>query len=126
VAASLVNDPFGSHVLRSLLILLVPDLPLPNLHDKQKQDMRSKRSANYKAKAGPMTSIFEGSQTLDTRKAPKSFMKNSKQILLSIRHTMTANEVRAAAADKVACPTLRVCIIPLFGYTKFLKPINNL
>lgn len=106
VAGSLVNDPFGSHVLRSLLVLLVPDLPA--FHDKQ--DIRSKRSAGYKAKAGPMTSIFEATKNSDARKVPKTFGKVSKQIVHSIRQNMNANEVRASAADKVACPTLRVRI----------------
>lgn len=105
-APSLLNEPFGSHVLQRLVILLVPSLS----HLQSKQDLRSKRSAGYRAKVGPMKSIFDEEPAEDKRHVPLEYESMALGILKRIRDKMSANEVRALAADKVGCPSLRILI----------------
>ncbi|PVF92971.1 ARM repeat-containing protein [Serendipita vermifera] len=103
---SLLADPFGSHVIQRLLILLNP-----SLHSMQsRQELRSKRSAAYKAKAGPMRSLFESTTTQAHRQVPTRFGKISRSLVHTIRDKLSPNEVRALAADKVACPTLKIIV----------------
>ncbi|KIM29464.1 hypothetical protein M408DRAFT_328726 [Serendipita vermifera MAFF 305830] len=106
VAVSLVNEPFASHVLRRLFITLVPALGV----FQEKQEIRSKRSAGYKAKVGPMKSVFDSSVPEFGKEVPTQFELLAKDLLDLIRTKLSPSEVRALAADKVACPTLRVMI----------------
>jgi len=102
---SFVNEPFASHVLRRLFITLVPGLNT----FQEKQELRSKRSAGYKSKVGPMKSVFDSTIPIPKAKeVPPLFEALARDILKSIRQKLSANEVRALAVDKVACPTLRV------------------
>jgi nucleolar protein 9 len=104
-AVSLVNEPFASHVLRRLFITLVPSLNA----FQEKQELRSKRSAGYKSKVGPMKSVFDSSPPANAKEVPSEFEMLARDVLHAIRHKLSPSEVRALAADKVACPTLRVC-----------------
>jgi nucleolar protein 9 len=103
-AVSLVNEPFASHVLRRLFIALVPGLNA----FQDKQELRSKRSAGYKSKVGPMKSIFDSSIPGNAKEVPPQFETLARDALHAIRQKLSPSEVRALAADKVACPTLRV------------------
>jgi nucleolar protein 9 len=110
-AVSLVNEPFASHVLRRLLITLVPGLN----QFQDKQELRSKRSAGYKSKIGPMKSVFDSSIPANAKEVPPQFETLVKDTLDIIRRKLSPSEVRALAADKVACPTLRVSPVPSDG-----------
>jgi len=100
-------DPFASHVVRALFILLHPHLS--NLADQQSSAVRSKRSAGFKAKQGAMLSVFDDEAgKLHHRKAPDAFLSTAKLMLSNIREALSPTEVRALAANKVAAPTLKV------------------
>ncbi|KAG8834892.1 Nucleolar protein 9 [Serendipita sp. 399] len=105
---SLVNEKFASHVLQRLIVLLIP--PLDVLQEKQ--NLRSKRSAGYKSKQGPLKSVFDAAPDVQQveRQTPSKFSSSAQGILRRIREKFSASEVRALAADKVACPTLRVLV----------------
>jgi nucleolar protein 9 len=98
-------DPFASHVIRSLLVLLCPDLA-------KDSPVRSKKSAAWKAKQGSMKSVFEkgkGKESATQLQAPSEFRQMTGKILEVLRTDLDENEVRAMAASKVASPGLKVC-----------------
>lgn len=108
-------DPFASHVLRSLLLLLCPTV-LPE--DSARKSVRSKKSMTWKAKQGHMKSVFSTDKDKETHTSspsiPGSFRDASNQFLRIFRDGLDANEVRALAASKVASPLLQVSPLCLF------------
>jgi len=99
-------DPFASHVVRALLLLLSP-----NLSTSEESSVRSKKSANWKAKQGQMKSVFgeekgKGKETAIS--APVAFQEMARRLVEAVREQLDDNEVRAMAASKVACPGLQV------------------
>ena len=108
--ATLITDPFGSHVARSLLLLLSPNL---SMLEETQSTVRSKKSASWKAKQGHMKSVFDDEKTKGkdsiTRSVPPEFRQMARRFVEVIRTQLGENEVRAMAASKVACPALMVC-----------------
>ena len=111
--STLVRDPFASHVVRALLLLLDPDSFPP---DAREGTVRSKRSAAWKARQGPMKSVFAGQQDSMSanvpaaRKVSKETKHMAGQFVSALREQLGENEVRALVADKVASPVLQVRI----------------
>ncbi|KZT66809.1 ARM repeat-containing protein [Daedalea quercina L-15889] len=107
--SSLVLDPFASHVIRALLLLLAPDCFSPGACESA---VRSKRSTAWKARQGSMKSVFaeqhEGAAAAP--KAPKEFRRVAEQLVRALREQLGENEVRALAADKVASPVLQMLL----------------
>ncbi|CCM04038.1 uncharacterized protein FIBRA_06196 [Fibroporia radiculosa] len=111
--SSLIVDPFASHVIRALLLLLVPDcFPSMDGPGHSGSSVRSKRSVAYKAKQGSMKSVFsehEGQTSHEPVKdAPEEFRDVAKKFVVALRENLDENEVRALAADKVASPVLQM------------------
>ena len=102
-------DPFASHVLRSILLLLSPS----ETNVSQHSSVRSKKSAAWKAKQGPLKSMFSSDETTQTSSSfnlvPPTFGATSRRFVELAKQTMDANEIRALAANKVASPVLQVC-----------------
>ena len=114
----LIMDPFGSHVVRALLLLLAPGVFSAGTDSqgpsgKPTFALRSKKSATYKARQGSMKSVFaefgEQSQATTSRRVPKEFRKAAFDIVSALRNQLDGNEVRAMAAHTVASPVLQVC-----------------
>ena len=107
--ASAVTHPYASHVIRSLLLLLSPNVA--ELEDAQ-TSVRSKKSATWKAKQGQMKSVFDQGKgkglPTSLKSCPQEFHNMARRLLLAVRDEMDENEIRAMAANKVACPTLKV------------------
>jgi nucleolar protein 9 len=111
-------DPFASHVVRSLLLLLSPNLSESPSHEKNTQfAVRSKKSAAWKAKQGVMKSVFVHDTRGDvkgkgkeTEGVPPDFSQMARRIIELFKSQISENEVRAMAASKVACPGLQVCV----------------
>lgn len=106
-------DPFASHVIRSLLLLLSPGVSTSE--DSSQSAVRSKRSAAWKAKQGPMKSFFndekgKGKEVV-TKSVPPSFPKMARRFVETLRNQLSENEVRALAASKVASPGLQVRVV---------------
>jgi len=108
---SLVLDPFASHVIRALLLLLAPDcFPL----DTREYAVRSKKSAAWKARQGSMKSVFKeqkegvGADLKGESRSPGECRKVAEQFVRALREQLGENEVRALAADSVASPVLQV------------------
>jgi nucleolar protein 9 len=105
--SSLILDPFASHVIRSLLLLLSfsKESALPAL--------RSKKSTAWKTKQGPMRSLFvdgKGKEKeVSTQRAPTVFRQLARRVVEVLRAELSGNEVRALAANNVASPVLQVC-----------------
>ena len=100
-------NPFASHVCRALLLLLIPTLFAT---ERRSSALRSKRSAAYKARQGPMKSLFgSDDQTKVTHTAPPKFRELAEGFMMAVRDKLRANEVRALAASQVASPVLQVC-----------------
>lgn len=101
-------DPFASHVVRALLALLCPNLFPPE----KSYTVRSKKSAAYKAKQGPLKSVFTNdSETpvLGTPSVSKELLLLAPRFVTALRENLGENEVRALAANQVASPVLQVC-----------------
>ena len=100
-------DPFASHPLRALLALLMPEAFPP---DQRASTLRSKKSAAYKARQGPMKSVFtaEKAHNKPSPDTPPEFREMAGQIVQIIKEQLGANEVRALAASPVASPVLQV------------------
>ncbi|XP_006459728.1 hypothetical protein AGABI2DRAFT_202089 [Agaricus bisporus var. bisporus H97] len=101
-----IMDPFASHVIRSLLVLLSPNLANESL-------VRSKKSAAWKAKQGSMKSVFEkdkGREPVKQLQAPSEFHQMTKQFLEVLKSGLDENEIRAMAASKVASPGLKMLL----------------
>lgn len=104
----LLMDPFASHVCRALLVLLVPNL-LPA--DQKSATLRSKKSAAYKARQGPMKSLFVSERTsgsVNVETTPSKFRDLARKFVTVVHEKLGANEVRALAASQVASPVLQV------------------
>ncbi len=100
-------DPFASHVVRALFILLDPHLS--KCANQQSSAVRSKRSAGFKARQGAMLSVFDDDAgKLHHRQAPDTFLSTAKRMLSGIRQSLSPTEIRALAVNKVAAPTLKV------------------
>ncbi|KAI0079728.1 ARM repeat-containing protein [Panus rudis PR-1116 ss-1] len=109
---SLAMDPFASHVLRAILCLLCPKLfSLQEISSKSSL-VRSKKSAAYKAKQGPMKSVFSQDDSISRQvtKAPKQFWGVLEQFISTFRERQDDNEVRALAANQVASPVLQMML----------------
>jgi nucleolar protein 9 len=112
-------DPFGSHVVRSLLLLLSPNLSEDASHENSQSALRSKKSAAWKAKQGVMKSIFVNDTRGDVKGKGKEkesedlpdFSQMARRIIEVFKSQISENEVRAMAASNVACPGLQVCFI---------------
>ena len=108
-------DPFASHVVRSLLLLLSPNLSESASHENPQFAVRSKKSAAWKAKQGVMKSVFDtrgdvkGKGKEESEKVPPEFSQMARRIIEVFKSQISENEVRAMAASKVACPGLQVC-----------------
>ena len=100
-------DPFASHPLRALLALLMPEL-FPA--DQRASALRSKKSAAYKARQGPMKSVFsdEKAHVKSSIDTPSEFGEMAQQFIQVLKGQLGANEVRALAASTVASPVLQV------------------
>lgn len=121
---SLVMDPFASHVVRSLLLLLSPSLTLSASRENSQYMVRSKKSAAWKAKQGVMKSVFvdeEGTgkeNENDSEAVPPCFSQMTRRIIELFKSQISDNEVRAMAASKVACPGLQVCHPRLIRFSR--------
>jgi nucleolar protein 9 len=114
-------DPFGSHVVRSLLLLLSPNLSEDASRESSQSALRSKKSAAWKAKQGVMKSIFVNDTGGDVKGKGKGkekesedlpdFSQMARRIIEVFKSQISENEVRAMAASNVACPGLQVCFI---------------
>ncbi|KAF7330777.1 hypothetical protein MVEN_02416800 [Mycena venus] len=109
--ASLVMNPFASHVIRALLLLLSPNLVTSQ--ETAQHTMRSKKSAAWKAKQGPLKSVFkEGDSKGNPANytPPEVFTETARKFVEAVRQELDGNETRALAADKVASPTLQMLL----------------
>ncbi|KAI9449636.1 hypothetical protein BJY52DRAFT_1359724 [Lactarius psammicola] len=111
---TLIMDQFASHVIRALFLLLCPHLFSSSTPHRSQAFVRSKKSAAWKARQGPLTSIF--GDTTDKGKAsaerrhPAEFREVAKRYVTTLRTTLDENEVRSLAANKVACPVLQMAL----------------
>uniref|UniRef100_A0A8H7Y237 Nucleolar protein 9 n=1 Tax=Psilocybe cubensis TaxID=181762 RepID=A0A8H7Y237_PSICU len=108
---TLIMDPFASHVVRSLLLLLSPNLSTSD--ESSQSAVRSKKSAAWKARQGQMKSVFsdgqgKGKETI--RSAPAEFRQMARRFVETVREHLDDNETRAMAASKVACPGLQMLL----------------
>ncbi|KAJ7725102.1 armadillo-type protein [Mycena metata] len=112
VFPSLVMNPFASHVIRALLLLLSPNLATSQ--ETAQHTMRSKKSAAWKAKQGPLKSVFNDSQGSGAdavdHAPPEVFTHAACKFVEALRSALGDNETRALAADKVASPTLQMLL----------------
>ncbi|KAG1753166.1 armadillo-type protein [Suillus lakei] len=112
VFTSLVMDPFASHVLRALLLLLSPSSSAAS--HKAQSNMRSKKSSVWKARQGTMKSVFADNKGCDhvnsTRSVPKEFHEAATKFVRVLKSELSNNEVRALAANKVASPLLQLIL----------------
>jgi nucleolar protein 9 len=115
-------DPFASHVVRTLLTLLVPSLSSSDRSNTGPHGapLRSKKSAAYKARQGPMKSVFKSAGDNDGSRdsttsilTPPEFGMVARRFVHTIRTEMDDNEIRALASDKVASPVLQVLFCSL-------------
>ncbi|KAG8932105.1 Nucleolar protein 9 [Tulasnella sp. 418] len=112
-AASLIVDPFASHVFRSVILLLSTnsweELEVQNL---EKNSLRSARSIAYREKQPKMTSIITPEYAAGPRQAPipSSFHPLARQLYDAIRAQLDDSQLRTLAFDKVASPTLQILI----------------
>ena len=107
----LITDPFASHVVRGLLVLLSPTLS-PSDSPSVVSSVRSKKSKKWKDKQGLMTSVFTKDtgkgKGLSTAAVPPTFGEAARRLVESVRRELNDNEVRALAANKAASPALKV------------------
>ena len=102
-------NQFASHVIRTLLALLSPHLFPPD-----SSTIRSKRSLAWKSNQGTTKSVFasrgdfqDGRSALGSNTVPE-FQNLARRFVKQLREDLSANEVRALAANKVASPVLQV------------------
>ncbi|KAH0587095.1 hypothetical protein H2248_005913 [Termitomyces sp. 'cryptogamus'] len=110
--SSLIMDPFASHVVRALLTLLSPSVS--SLGPTAQGTIRSKKSATWKAKQGPMRSVFtdekgKGKEVV-SQSRPTEFSDLARRLVDILRTELGENEVRALAANKVASPGLQMLL----------------
>ncbi|KAL1937556.1 hypothetical protein VTO73DRAFT_13051 [Trametes versicolor] len=127
--SSLVLDPFASHVIRALLLLLAPDvlgaMDHTNGASRAGSALRSKKSAAYKARQGSMKSVFtqgEAQGVQPTKSTPKEFRKAALRFVSALREQLGENEVRALAANQVASPVLQMILELEAAYGKADAP----
>lgn len=105
-------DQFASHVIRSLFLLLCPQLFQSDAPHKSQGLLRSRKSVSWKARQGPLKSIFgdvsDKGQIIMEGRRPSSFDDVAKNYVMMLRTTLDGNEVRSLATSKVACPVLQV------------------
>jgi hypothetical protein len=107
-------DQFASHVVRELFSLLCPQLFQSDAPRKSQALVRSRKSVAWKAKQGPLKSLFgdelgQGqNQTRKEVRQPPAFHEVARKYVTMLRTTLGANEIRSLAASKVACPVLQV------------------
>lgn len=103
-------DPFGSHVIRALLLLLSPSLAAAEAQTNNTA-LRSKKSAAFKARQGLMKSVFINDASQPNTKSipalPEKLRNMASKFVIAIRGNMGDNEIRALASDKVANPVLQ-------------------
>jgi nucleolar protein 9 len=107
---SLILDPFASHVLRALLIVLCPSLAPPPTQ-KHSPAARSKKSAAWAARQGqikPFLSDPDLPQSSGATVTPDGFSRVAVDFVQLVKNASGENEVRALAVDKVASPVLQV------------------
>jgi len=103
-------DPFASHVVRALLALLSPAASSV-VGDISQNNMRSKKSASWKARQGQLKSVFDSKgkgKEGYISKSPPEFQSQARVLVKVLKKELGDNEVRALAADKVASPCLTV------------------
>ena len=106
-------DQFASHVVRALFLLLCPQLFQSDAPHKSQSFVRSRKSVAWKARQGPLKSIFgdnsDQAQSETSKRAwPPAFHAVAGRYVAMLRTTLDANEVRSLAGNKVACPVLQV------------------
>ncbi|KAF8511204.1 ARM repeat-containing protein [Gautieria morchelliformis] len=114
-----VHDPFASHVLRALLLLLAPrQLAMNSRPHKYAPSASSKKSASWKARIGPMKAVisneFDITDFAIAKRAelptPGDFSKMASRILSQFLDVLDGNEVRALAVNKVSSPVLQMLL----------------
>nr|GAT46208.1 predicted protein [Mycena chlorophos] len=108
---TLIMDPFASHVVRALLLLLSPSLAAKQ--GASQSTRRSKKSAKWKARQGPLKSMFNEPANAGeaiSYTPPAAFVKAARSLVQAVRDGLNENETRALAADKVASPTLQILL----------------
>lgn len=111
VLPSLIMDPFGSHVVRTLLSTLSPDASSsPDIH--HDASSRSKKSAAFKAKQGSMSSVLTSSSlpSSSSSHSPEVLVALARRMVQEVRSRLSDNEIRALASDKVASPALQIML----------------
>ncbi|KJA16110.1 hypothetical protein HYPSUDRAFT_47764 [Hypholoma sublateritium FD-334 SS-4] len=109
--SALVMDPFASHVVRTLLLLLSPNLSTSE--EGSQSALRSKKSSAWKARQGQMKSVFtedKGKGKDSVRRTPPEFQQMARKFVEVVREQLDENETRAMAANKVACPGLQMLL----------------
>lgn len=107
-------DHFASHVVRELFSLLCPQLFQSAAPHKSQAFVRSRKSVAWKAKQGPLKSIFGDEldlgqkQTQKEARPPPAFHEVARKYVTMLRTTLDANEIRSLATSKAACPVLQV------------------
>lgn len=105
-------DQFASHVVRELFSLLCPQLFQYDAPHKSQALVRSRKSIAWKAKQGPLKSVFGAelgqNQTKKEARWPSAFHEVATKYVTMLRTTLNANEIRSLAASKVGCPVLQV------------------
>ncbi len=107
--SDLIMHPFGSHVIRSILTVLVPSLRGENVHAGHGPKNRSKRSMAFKQRQDAMKPIIPGlEESSSLHKVPASFSEMAGRYIETLRGNLGDNEVRALASNQVASPVLQV------------------
>ncbi|KAH9059317.1 armadillo-type protein [Lactarius vividus] len=112
--SALIMDQFASHVVRALFLLLCPHLFGSSTPHRSQAFVRSRKSAAWKERQGPLTSIFgdstdKGKVSVE-RTHPVEFHEVAKRYVTTLRTALDENEVRSLAANKVACPVLQMAL----------------
>ncbi|KAH9950104.1 ARM repeat-containing protein [Amylocystis lapponica] len=117
--STLIMDPFASHVIRALLVLLAPDC-LAEGDGPSGPSVRSKKSAAYKARQGPMKSVFADDSAQAhanaAKRVPPAFPDAASAFVTALRTQLGESEVRALAANQVASPVLQMLLEVETGY----------
>ncbi|OMJ25711.1 Nucleolar protein 9 [Smittium culicis] len=103
----LVLDPFGSHIIRSILYLLSGNGALHN--SSGQSNMRSKKSSEYGAKKNKPVSM-DTKNAKRTFKVPDSFKENLAELLRESNGFGDPDFVMKCSYDKVGNPTLQIII----------------
>ncbi|KAJ3505135.1 hypothetical protein NLJ89_g7571 [Agrocybe chaxingu] len=105
--------PFASHVVRSLLLLLSPNLAA--LEGTQSA-IRSKKSSAWKEKQGQMKSVFSDNKGKGklveaiSKNCPPEFTRMARRLVEAVTAELDDNEIRAMATNQVACPGLKLLL----------------